>query len=324
MQQQKFGMVPKILPEFFREVREKRTARRSTRRKIAGMLLLGLIPALLLAGCSQPAGVNEREPLKVAVTLPPQAEMVQEVGGDHVEVQVVVPPGADPHTFEPTAGELIRLSDNTLYFRIGPGLLPFEDLLVNRLREIEPGIRVIDSSEGITLLTSTDPDENGSPDPHIWLSLRNAEIMTAHVRDTLMETDPANADEYRANSDVYISRLRETDVETQQVLTRSGVHTILVTHPSWGYFARDYGLTQVAIGEEGKEPTARELERLVNLARTEKIRVIFAEPEFPVRGAEVLAGEINGTVVLVDPLAEDYLENMRLVAAAFAGEDTAA
>ena len=96
-----------------------------------------------------------------------------------------------------------------------------------------------------------------------------------------------------------------------------------MTHPSWGYFARDYGLTQVAIGEEGKEPTARELEQLVNLAKTENIRVIFAEPEFSVRGAEVLAAEINGTVVLVDPLAEDYLENMHLVASAFEGEGAA-
>jgi zinc transport system substrate-binding protein len=236
---------------------------------------------------------------------------------------VVVPPGADPHTFEPTAGELVRLSDNTLYFRIGPGLLPFEDILIGRLQEIEPGIRVIDSSEGITLLTSTDPDEKGSPDPHIWLSLRNAEIMTAHVRDALIEADPDNAADYRAKSDEYISRLREADSEIGQALSGSGVHTILVTHPSWGYFARDYGLTQVAIGEEGKEPTARELEQLVNLAEKQKIRVIFAEPEFSVRGAEVLAAEINGTVVMVDPLAEEYLENMRHVAAAFEGEGAA-
>jgi zinc transport system substrate-binding protein len=287
------------------------------------MTLLAFLVSLLAAGCSQPAGISGQDTLKVAVTLPPQAEMVREVGGDHVEVQIVVPPGADPHTFEPTAGELVRLSDNTLYFRIGPGLLPFEDILVGRLQEIEPGIRVIDSSEGITLLTSTDPDEKGSPDPHIWLSLRNAEIMTVHVRDALIEADPANAAEYRANSDDYISRLHEADGEIGQALSGSGVHTILVTHPSWGYFARDYGLTQVAIGEEGKEPTARELQQLVNLAEKQKIRVIFAEPEFSVRGAEVLAAEINGTVVLVDPLAEDYLENMRLVAAAFEGEGAA-
>jgi zinc transport system substrate-binding protein len=290
---------------------------------IVAMTLLVFLVSLLAAGCSQPSGVRGEETLKVAVTLPPQAEMVREVGGDHVEVQVVVPPGADPHTFEPTAGELVRLSDNTLYFRIGPGLLPFEDILIGRLQEIEPGIRVIDSSEGITLLTSTDPDEKGSPDPHIWLSLRNAEIMTAHVRDALIEADPDNAADYRAKSDEYISRLREADSEIGQALSGSGVHTILVTHPSWGYFARDYGLTQVAIGEEGKEPTARELEQLVNLAEKQKIRVIFAEPEFSVRGAEVLAAEINGTVVMVDPLAEEYLENMRHVAAAFEGEGAA-
>ena len=284
------------------------------------LTVLVFIVTLLAAGCSQPPGAGGQETMKVAVTLPPQAEMVREVGGGHVEVQVVVPPGADPHTFEPTAGELVRLSDNILYFRIGPDLLPFEDVLVSRLQEIEPGIRVIDSSEGVTLLASTDPDERGSPDPHIWLSLRNAEIMTAHVRDALIEADPANAAEYQANSDEYISRLREADEDIRQGLSGSGVHTILVTHPSWGYFARDYGLTQVAIGEEGKEPTARELEHLVNLALKENIKVIFAEPEFSVRGAEVLAAEINGTVILVDPLAEDYLENMRRVAVAFEGE----
>jgi zinc transport system substrate-binding protein len=319
MSRLKLGMVPNI----FKKAEERRAVGKMRPEGIAGAVLTLLVIALLTAGCTQPAGVTGQEPLKVAVTIPPQAEMVREVGGEHVAVQIVVPPGADPHTFEPTAGEIVRLSDSTLYFRVGPGLLPFEDVLVDRLREIEPGIRVIDSSEGITLLTSTDPDERGAPDPHIWLSLRNAEIMTTHVRDALIEADPANADEYRANSDDYISRLGETDGQITQVLARSGVHAILVTHPSWGYFARDYGLTQVAIGEEGKEPTARELEQLVNLAETEHIRVIFAEPEFSLRGAEVLAEEINGTVVLVDPLAEGYLENMRKVAAAFAGEDTA-
>jgi len=318
MPEQKFGIVPNCI----RRGGGESDGRKRIRNGIAGILFLLLVVSILAAGCTQPAGVTGPEPLNVAVTLPPQAEMVREVGGDHVVVQIVVPPGADPHTFEPTAGEIVRLSDSTLYFRVGPGLLPFEDVLVDRLREIEPGIVVIDSSEGISLLTSTDPDDRGSPDPHIWLSLRNAEIMTTHVRDALMEADPANADEYRANSDDYISRLQETDVEIRQVLIGSGVRYILVTHPSWGYFARDYGLTQVAIGEEGKEPTARELEQLVNRAETENIRVIFAEPEFSIRGAEVLAEEINGTVVLVDPLAERYLENMRKVAAAFAGEDT--
>ncbi len=318
MSPRKFGIVPNI----FMKAEKRNPPGKKIRGGIAPAVLTLLIFALFAAGCTQPAGVTGPEPLKVAVTLPPQAEMVREVGGDHVVVQIVVPPGADPHTFEPTAGEIVRLSDSALYFRIGPGLLPFEDLLVSRLQEIGPGIRVIDSSEGIPLLTSTDPDERGAPDPHLWLSLRNAEIMTTHVRDALIEADPANAEEYRANSDDYISRLRETDGQIQQILARSGVHDILVTHPSWGYFARDYGLRQVAIGEEGKEPTARELEQLVKLAETEHIRVIFAEPEFSLRGAEVLAEEINGTVVLVDPLAEGYLENMRKVAAAFAGEDT--
>jgi zinc transport system substrate-binding protein len=314
----KFGIVPNI----FTMAEKRPSIGKQIRWRYAGAVLALLIFALLAAGCTQPAGVSGPEPLKVAVTLPPQAEMVREVGGDHVVVQIVVPPGADPHTFEPTAGEIVRLSDSTLYFRVGPGLLPFEDVLVGRLREIGPGIRVIDSSEGIPLLTSTDPGERGAPDPHIWLSLRNAEIMTTRARDALIEADPANADEYRANSEDYLARLRETDGQIQQVLAGSRVHDILVTHPSWGYFARDYGLTQVAIGEEGKEPTARELEQLVNLAETEHIRVIFAEPEFSLRGAEVLAEEINGTVVLVDPLAEGYLENMRKVAAAFAREDT--
>jgi zinc transport system substrate-binding protein len=319
MSRPELGIVPNIPPR----KQGRHSSRKRIRNSITAITVAVFLVSLLAAGCTQPSGVNGQETLKVAVTLPPQAEMVREVGGDHVEVQVVVPPGADPHTFEPTAGELVRLSDNSLYFRIGPGLLPFEDVLVSRLKEIEPGIRVIDSSEGITLLTSTDPDAKGSPDPHIWLSLRNAEVMTVHVRDALIETDPANAAEYRANSDQYISRLREADGEIRQGLAASGVHTILVTHPSGGYFTRDYALTQVAISAQGKEPTARELQALVNLALKEKIRVIFAEPEFSVRGAEVLAAEINGTVVLVDPLAEDYLENMHLVASAFEGEGAA-
>jgi zinc transport system substrate-binding protein len=142
--------------------------------------------------------------------------------------------------------------------------------------------------------------------------------MVENICQGLMEVDPENADEYRRNADVYQEELDLLDSEIAEALAESGVEKIMVYHSSWAYFARDYGLIEIAIENEGKEPSPRDLERLIAQAKKENIKVIFASPEYSTRSAEVIADEIGGTVVLVSPLAKDYLVNMRNVAAAFA------
>jgi len=157
----------------------------------------------------------------------------------------------------------------------------------------------------------------GSPDPHIWLSLRNAEIMSENTRDALIAADPAHAREYRENCDLYTARLKDLDQKIIDTFSRNDPGIILVTHPAWEYFARDYDLEMVAIDKEGKEPTAKDLESLILLARSNDVRVVFVEAQESPRGAETIAREIGGTVRVIDPLAGDYLANMDRVSAAF-------
>lgn len=250
------------------------------------------------------------------VTVLPQAEVVREIAGGDWEVVVVVPPGVEPHTYEPTASQVARVSRADAYFRLGPGLMPFEDTLVQRIFAREPGIAIVDMSEGISLLYGDGEGDNGTTqsrtgaDPHIWLSPGNLRIMAENVARGLSEVDPAHADDYAARKNTYLEKIDSCTVAIRRNVSGLEGRSFLVFHPAFGYFARDFSLIQVAVEEEGHEPGPAGLSRLVTLARDEGISVVFAEPQFSTRESEVIAREINGTVVLIDPLAPDVLENL--------------
>ena len=290
-------------------------------------MVLFLVVFLATSGCTTPSGTGDREGMVIAVTLPPQAEMVREIGGDKVDVFVMMPPGSDPHTYEPGPALVGRAVEADLYITLGTGLLPIEDNLVSRLKAVNPDLIVVDSSQGITRLMDHDervnygdgpesPSEE-SPDPHIWLSLRNAVVMSENIRDAMIKADPAHEKEYRENCERYTARLRDLDQNISDTFSRNNPGIILVTHPAWEYFARDYHLDMVAIGQNGKEPTAKDIESLITLARSRGIRVVFSEAQESRRQAETIAREIGGTVRVIDPLAADYLANMERVSEAF-------
>ena len=265
----------------------------------------------ICGGCMEPEGVKDTSPLVVSVTIGAQEELVRAVGGDRVDVLVLLPYNADPHTFEPQASQIMNISRSDLYFRIGEGLLPFEDRVVSRLGDISGDLEVVDTSRGIDFISGT---EGKGADPHIWLSLRNAAIMADTIHTYLVLQDPAGEVYYSANRDAYKARLDSLDREIERDFAGSRTRVFIVTHPAWGYFARDYGLTQVYIETGGKEATARDLEYVIDMAKRENISVIFAEPQFSTRGAEMVAGEIGGRVELLDPMSPDYLANMEHVA----------
>ncbi|PWG64333.1 metal ABC transporter solute-binding protein, Zn/Mn family [Spiribacter halobius] len=155
------------------------------------------------------------------------------------------------------------------------------------------------------------------PDPHVWTDPRNVITMAATIRDTLSELDPDGAGVYRQRFEAYRDRLRELDAELESMLADIRQRRFMVYHPSWGYFADRYGLEQLPIELEGKEPGPASLARVVNQAREAGVRVIFVQPQFSERSARRVAEAIDGEVVAVDPLAEDYAANLRRVARAF-------
>ena len=271
-----------------------------------------IVLAILAAGCT--SGAEEaRGTIKVTVTILPQKEFVESVGGDRVDVFVLVPPGASPHSYEPTPSDIAGVSESDVYVVMGSGI-EFELLWLEKIKELNPGMTVIDSSEGVSLIS-----DGGVSDPHIWLSPENAITIAGNIRDGLAGLDPENAEYYRENAGAYMADLGELDDEISEEIGSSGVKVIMVSHPAWSYYAREYGLEQIAIAEGGKEPSPAGIKKLIDEAVANDVKVIFVSPEFSEENARAIADEIGGSVAVADPLAEDYLENMREVSAAFSG-----
>ncbi|MDD3853590.1 MAG: zinc ABC transporter substrate-binding protein [Syntrophomonadaceae bacterium] len=270
---------------------------------ITMLLLLGLM-MLTTSGCNSTREVNSNaDQIKVAVTILPQAELVNKIGGEQVAVSVLVPPGVDPHTYELSPGQLKELSETALYIRIGH--IDFEKNWMNRIAGTNKDMVIIDSSQSIEII-------NG--DPHIWLSPRLAKIQAENIARALQEADPEHQQYYADRLQNLQKELDQLDSDIGEKLSPLKGSKFLVFHPSWGYFARDYGLEEIAIERDGKEPTAKELAELLSWAKTEGIKVIFASPQHSTREAEAVARELGGEVVIIDPLAGDYFPNLKKVA----------
>jgi zinc transport system substrate-binding protein len=286
--------------------------------------------ALVLAiGCGSrqeppaPAGV-----VRVGVTIPPQKDFVQKVGGEHVRVTVLVPPGGDPHTYEPTPQQMTELAKVNVYFLIG---VPFEKALQGRLQAVNPAMRMVDSGEGITLRSMTQDelnadtdepaghDEEGNRDPHTWLDPANVKIMARNMATALSSIDPQDSADFAGNLARFDTELDELDAYIRARCKDLKERQFMVYHPAFGYFAQAYGLKQVPIELGGKEPSGRTLAATIDFARRQHIEVIFVQRQFSQRAADAVAEAIGGKVVAVDPLTEDYVGNMRAMADAFVG-----
>jgi zinc transport system substrate-binding protein len=281
---------------------------------IAVALVLIASLAAFATSCGMKGVASER--IGVVVTILPQAEFVESVGGEKVDVTVMVPPGASPHTYEPTPSQMKALSEAKLYAKVGSGV-DFELVWMDKLIEQNKDMLVVDCSEGITLQEMTAPDEDeeehGGMDPHIWMSPRNACIMVQNVCDGLIQVDPDNRAYYEENRDAYLQELTQLDQDIRDGLSGVINRRFMVDHPAFGYFAEEYNLTMIPIEEEGKEPTAAGIVHLIEQAQEYNIKVIFASPQFNPQSAKVIADEIGGEVLFIDPLARDYIANMRIL-----------
>lgn len=274
-----------------------------------------------LAGCDTASTKPTSQPgiTTVFVTIAPQACFVKRIGGAHVDVHVLVGPGQSHHSFEPTPRQIQQLSTARVYFRIG---LPIERNLVEKIRNSITDLNIVDTSEGTKLLDATDAcTEEGhdhthheSKDPHIWLDPKLVILQARHIRDGLAAADPANRAEFDANLKALESDLGALDAKLAATLAPLKGREFFVFHPAYGYFADAYGLKQVAVEEEGKEPSFKRIETLIARAKKAGVKLIFVQPQFPTAGAKTIADAIGGAVVPLDPMAEDYLANMETMA----------
>lgn len=276
------------------------------------------------AGCTGRAAEDVDDGrIGVIVSIQPQAEFAERVGGDKVRVTVMIPPGASPHTYEPAPDQLVEVSESEIYAKVGTGI-EFELTWMDKIINTGGEILVVDCGRGIDLIKSFNDRENGDEhgdhnfDPHIWLSPDNAAVMAENIYYGLAEVDPGSREYYKKNLDGYIAELKELDDEIKGLFSGKENKEIIVYHPTWAYFLKDYGLEQIAIEKEGKEPTAEGIRDLISTAKRYNIKLIFASPEFNTQSAETIAREIEGEVVLISPLEKDYIENIRNVAREFA------
>jgi len=290
---------------------------------------------VLLALVSASVGANAA-PVRVVVSVLPLKTFVERVGRDRVQVDVMVPPGRSPATYDPSPRQVATLVDADLYVRVG---VPFEAAWMRRFQGANPALSVLDLRDGINLrplpahhhaahgelASQAAHAEAGSSgeamDSHLWTSPRLVRVMARHIAERLAELDPSHAKDYAANQRAFDAELAALDRWLTERLANLDDRRFLVFHPAWGYFAADYRLEQVPIEHEGKAPGARRLAALVDQARDAGIRVVFVQPQFDRRAAEQLAKAIGGKVVVIDPLSADYIANMRRVADALVAAD---
>lgn len=291
-------------------------------RSLAGLtlsLLIGLWPGLSFCGEGGAGGK-----VNVFVGIEPIAYFVERVGGPLVQVSVLVGPGQDPHTFEPTPKLMAKLARAKVFFNLG---FPFEETLVKKLGATFKNAEIVNIQKGIELRPVDEKDgdhhvgeehghahEADALDRHTWLDPQLAKIQAGTIADTLIQVDPKNRQMYEANLKNFRADLDRIHEQLKEALAPVKGKSFFVFHPAFGYFAREYGLRQVAVEIEGKEPTARQLARLIKNAKEHDVKVIFVQPQFPKKNAENLAESIGGAVVPIDDLARDYVTNLEEIA----------
>lgn len=281
-----------------------------------------LVLATFLFICRGHAQAGKK--LVVFVSIPPQKYFLHQIGGQRLEVQVMVQPGASPATYEPKPRQMAAISRARIYFAIG---VPFEKIWLKKIAAGNPDMQVVHTDHGIQKIpmaaNSIESErygekdhqaQHGEFDPHIWLSPPLVMIQARTIMKALVGIDPEHRGVYETNTNVFLSKLEALDADLKNTFADKQGFEFLVFHPSWGYFARSYGLKQVPIEIEGKDPKPAQLKALIEHAQKKHINVIFVQPQFSARSAELVAKEIGGRVISADPLASDWSGNLREVA----------
>jgi len=251
----------------------------------------------------------------VVASIVPEASFIQEVAGDLVTVVTLVPPGANHETYEMSPQDLMQFSQANLYLTMA---LPLEkSRWIAKASEINPGLKIVDVQDEVAKVY---PPLYFSPedrDPHIWISPKRSKVIVNVIAEQLSALDPTNQATYEANAARFVARIDEADRMIQDSFKVLWNRTFIVYHPSLGYFAQDYGLTMVALEEEGKEATPRRLTEVIDLAKAKGIKIVFYQEEMDSKQARVLADEIGGQVQEVGEMSSDYIATWQKMAATF-------
>ncbi len=295
-------------------------------------ILIAVLTALIaLMACTPTSG---DKPV-VTVSIPPEKYIVEQIAGDRYDVRSILTAGANPESYEPSMAHLLGIERSDAFLKMG--MLGFEDAIVDKVHAANPDLRIFNLTDGIEPITGTHghADRSGAapscpdaPDPHTWSSVANARVIAANAVSALSTIDPAGADYYAQNFSRFSERLDSLDTAIKQILAKAPSNAFVVFHPSLSYFARDYGLDQIALGVENKEQSAVDLRRRIDAARETATAGSGAAPSRPVplvmliqkdfdsSRAEALNSEIGARIVYINPMNADWIGEMLHIARA--------
>jgi len=263
-------------------------------------IIISILSLLLLfIGCTTPEKKSSSPIITVAVSLPPYTYFVNKIALDTVAVVPIVPAQSNPHLFEPTPKQVQAIQEAQLWIRSHES---FEDKILTVLKEQNPNLSIIDLSANL-------PKE--ITDRHIWLSPRLAQEQATQIAHALTQLSPHHAAFYQKNLNQFIEELKILDSEITIQLAPFKNKAILTSHPAFGLFCRDYGLIQLSIECEGKDPLPRDLEHTLAQAKIHQIAHILLQPQYNNRGAEMIADHLSLPISTIDPYAHNYIENLR-------------
>lgn len=267
-------------------------------------LLLILLTAIIVVSCKD----NNKptyDKRVITVTIEPLRYFAQRIVGDKFVVETMVPQGGNPETYEPSAKQMMNLSHSDLYIKVGS--IGFERTWMKRLEKSAPHSIVIDSSAGIETMES----ENGIPDPHTWMSCINAAIIARNIYNAVASIDAKDSIQFKNNLDKLLVDIEEVDTEIRSLLTKDKSRAFLIYHPILTYYARDYGLVQLPLEEEGREPSAQQMETLIKKAKQNNVRTFFVQKEFAARSTNVILRSVGAKREEINPLSYNWTEEMK-------------
>ena len=270
------------------------------------IIVIAIILALLFISFKDK---NEISKDIISVAIVPEIEFVKAVAGDDFEIVTMIPPGASPENYEPTPLEKEKFEKSKVYFSMG---VPTEEN--NILPNLSENTKLVKLDEEVRKYYEDLTFENGGRDPHIWLSPKRVEVMVLKIADTLSELKPENSQKYEENANKYIEELKNVSLEINDILANKENKKFVVYHPAFAYLADEFGLEMYALEEEGKEATAQSLQEKIDLANAEGIKYIFYQAEIDSTQAKAYAEEIGGQTMMLSPLAENYIENLKEMA----------
>jgi zinc transport system substrate-binding protein len=275
-----------------------------------------------LIGCSGQGKKSSDDRLQVAVSVEPHAFLLERIGGERLRIEVLVPTGKEPEHYQATPDKIAALSQTKILFRTG---MPFEEVLIPKLKSINSGLKIVDLRNGITLRSfelhnhdsdsataGNSPNSPNESDPHIWFAPTILKTETQTILQTLLETDPEGEVQYRNNTEQFLEEIEALRIDLAKRLVPFKEKTIFVFHPSYGYFCDEFGLRQRAIEFEGKSPKPQQLTELINEIRNgNNIPVIFVQPEFNQAPTQAITEATGTKIIIHSSLERNVLQSMK-------------